>query len=161
MKIDINANSLRKLVRLLRNLADELERICKLDKGPDMATDKVVRKLKLVSGEDSSVQAIVSYYKEIHPTRGRAINSKHKDWKLIKSRLSQGYTESELKTAILENSKRQWWVEHNLHGIQNIMGKDQHLDSFIQENKRGTKNGETGYSPGSAEFSGDFKGFGD
>ena len=153
MQIKINANSLKKLVKLLRNLADELE-------GMYLEKKKAPSKLRVVSQHDASIELIVEYYREIHPSRGRSVSPGHTDWKLINRRLDQGYSPEELKTAILENSKRQWWVNHNRHGIQDIMGKDGNLDSFIQKQKRGT-DAKSGYSSGSDKFSGNTKGFGD
>ena len=154
MQININANSLKKLVRLLRNLSDELEGLY-LEKKKEQTS-----KLRVVSQHDASIELIVDYYRATHPSRGRSIAPGHTDWKLIKRRLEQGYSPEELKTAILENSTRKWWVEHNRHGIQDIMGKDGNLDSFIQKQKRG-KDAKTGYSFGSDNFGGDTKGFGD
>jgi len=153
MQININANSLKKLVRLLRQLGDELE-------GLYLEQKKEPSKLRVVSQHDASIDLIIDYYKAIHPSRGRSISPGHVDWKLIKKRLDQGYSAEELKTAILENSKRQWWVDHNRHGIQDIMGKDGNLDSFIQKQARG-KNATSGYSFGSEEFGQGTKGFGD
>ena len=153
MKIDINANSLKKLVRLLRNLSDELE-------GLYVHNKKEPTKLRVVTQHDESVIAIVDYYREIHPSRGRALKLGHPDWKLINRRLEQGYSVQDLKAAILENSKRKWWVEHNRHGIKDIMEKDGNLDNFIKEQKRGT-DASSGYSFGSEKFGEDTKGFGD
>ena len=157
MQIDINANSLKKLVRLLRIVADELDAMCQSQKPV-----KTEKKVTLVTEGDCRVDEIVSYYKTIHPRRARSVNPSHKDWKLIRKRLDDGYKPDELKTAILENSKRKWWVEQGRHGIFDIMGKDANLDSFIQPQAKGSIHGEHGYTAGSNEFSSsNVKGFGD
>ena len=153
MQININANSLKKLVRLLRELGDELEGLYNQQK-------KEPAKLRVVSQHDASINSIVEYYREVHPSRGRSIESGHTDWKLINRRLEQGYSSQELKAAILENSKRQWWVDHNRHGIQDIMSKDGNLDSFIQKQRK-KKDAASGYSFGSEEFGNSTDGFGD
>ena len=153
MQININANSLKKLVRVLRTLADELE-------GLYLERKKETSKLRVVSQHDASIELIVEYYRSIHPNRGRSISPSHSDWKLIKKRLDQDYSVEELKAAILENSKRKWWVDHNRHGIQDIMGKDGNLDSFIEKQKRGA-DAKSGYSFGSEEFAGSTQDFGE
>ena len=162
MKIDINANSLRKLVRLLRNLAQELETVCDLER--EKKDEKKKPSLKLMVSNmttEDDVIKVIGYYKLIHPKRGRSLGPKHKDWRLVRQRLTQGYKVEELKTAILENSRMAWWVERNLHGIQNIMAKDSNLDSFIQNKSKGAKNGENGYNSGSTEFGSSYEGFGE
>lgn len=164
MKIDINANSLRKLVRLLRNLADELEKVCDFEKSKKEVKKEQSTILKLVESkksDNSDTCEVLRYYKEIHSERGRAIGPKHAHYRLIKQRLAQGYTVEELKTAILENSREEFWVKRGLHGIDHIMKKDSNLDGFIQKKSKGGKNGESGYSSGSTEFNSDYKGFGD
>ena len=122
MKIDINANSLRRLVRLLRNLADELEEICDVNKAKKSKT--FTERMTVVPDDESDVKEIVAYYLKIHPTRTRYANnlkSKHSDYKLIKKRLKQGYKVEELKAAILSNSREEFWVRQGLHGIDHIM----------------------------------------
>tara|TARA_R100001082_G_scaffold22748_1_gene11039 strand:+ start:108 stop:593 length:486 start_codon:yes stop_codon:yes gene_type:complete len=160
MKIDINANSLRRLVRLLRHLADELEEICDVNKAKKNKT--FTERLTVVPDEESDAKEVVAYYLKIHPTRTRYANnlkSKHSDYKLIKKRLKQGYKVEELKAAILSNSREEFWVRQGLHGIDHIMKKDSNLEKFI-ENSKGKKNAASGYSPGSQDFSGDSKDFG-
>jgi len=164
MKIDINANSLRKLVRLLRNLADELEKVCDLEKTKKEEKKENSAFLQLVESKkpsNSDTCEVLKYYKEIHSDRGRAIGPKHAHYRLIKQRLGQGYKVEELKTAILENSKDEFWVKRGLHGLDHIMKKDSNLDGFIQKKPKEGKNGTGGYSSGSTEFDSDYNGFGD
>jgi len=161
MKIDINANSLRKLVRLLRNLAQELETVCDLEKEKKAPKRPSLKLMVSNMPSDEQVLEIINYYRSIHPNRGRSISPKHKDWKLVRSRLTQGYKVEELKNAILTNSKDEFWVKRGLHGIDHIMKKDSNLDSFIQRKTKGVSNGESGYSAGSEEFGNDYKGFGE
>jgi hypothetical protein len=156
MKIDINANSLKKLVRLLRIVADELDAMCQENRAV-----KETKTVALVTKDDAAVDDIVTYYKNIHPRRARSVGPSHKDWKLIQKRLNDGYKPDELKAAILENSRRPWWVEQGRHGIFDIMGKDANLDSFIQQRSKGGARGEYGYTAGSKEFNSTIKGFGD
>ena len=160
MKIDINANSLRKLVRLMRTLADELEGLCDVNtenNKPKTFTEQ----LMVAPDPDADIKKVVAYYLKIHPTRTRYANnlkSKHSDFKLIKKRLSQGYKVSELKAAILSNSTEDFWVKQGLHGIDHIMKKDSNLEKFIQSKEK--KDASTGYSPGSSSFKQDTEGFG-
>ena len=155
MKISINANSLKKLVRLLRNLADELEALY-ADNKPSTKT------LRVVSQHDASIQEIVKYYQSVHPSRGRSVKPEHKDWKLIRKRLEDGYSVAELKTAILQNSRTDWWVKNNRHGIEDIMKKDGNLESFINsKNNAGGNNAKRGYTSGSNQFGKGYDGFGD
>lgn len=156
MKIDINANSLKKLVRIMRQVADELDEVCNSKREVKQSNP-----VTLLTEHDERVQEIVTYYKDIHPRRARSISPTHKDWRLVKKRLEEGYKPDELKAAILENSRRKWWVTEGRHGIFDIMGKDANLDSFIQQQTKGGTNGEHGYTAGSKEFSNDVKGFGD
>ena len=162
VKIDINANSLKRLVRILRNLAEELEGLYTEEKGIPMAS--APGSLRIVPEMEAEVTEIISHYRDTHPTRGRSLSPKHKDWKLVLARLKQGYKVDELKTAISENAARQWWVDHNRHGLNDIMGKDGNLDSFIKEQKKtnaGGNDAKRGYTSGSEEFNGELGGFGD
>ena len=111
-----------------------------------------MHKLKVVPEDTTSVQEIVEYYKSIHPSRGRSLNSKHKDWALVRRRIKDGYSVEELKAAILNNSTMSWWKQHNRHGIEDIMKKDSNLDKFVQSSKE-SGNAKVGYTPGSSSFS--------
>ena len=161
MKIDVNANSLRRLIRLMRTLADELENVC--DKNKEAKSKGFISALMAVPDDESDIIEIIEHYKKIHPGRKRYVlnlNSKHNDWKLIKKRLKQGYKVQELKSAISNNSIDDFWVKQGLHGIDHVMKKDSNLEKFINNPKRKT-DATSGHSSGSQDFSGDTKGFGD
>ena len=157
MQININANSLKKLVRLMRLLANELESLY-AQKKSESPTPMVV-----ISKNDSNTHLVVDYYKITHPNRGKGLNNKHKDWRLIRKRLDQGYSVKDLKRAIDGNFNMKFWKEKRLHGIQHIFGKDGNLETFISfgKNKDYEKDGKTGYNSGSTEWGSDFDGFGD
>ena len=154
MKIDINLHTMKKLVRLLRELADSLEAVYTKDKKP-----KEKANLSVVSDEDTRVEEIVSHYKQTHRTRGKYLRPQHKDWKLIKKRLKE-YTVEQLKIAIDSNAKDDWWVMHNRHGITDILGKEANLEKFVNDDGKGGKNAKGGYSSGSESFGGNDETFG-
>ena len=137
--------------------SDELESVYQDKKA-------TAKPLRVVTQHDASIEDIVKYYQTIHPNRGRSIKPTHKDWKLIRKRLEEGYSANELKTAILQNSKIEWWVKHNRHGIEDIMKKDGNLESFIgskSSNNLGGNDAKRGYTSGSNEFGESYDGFGD
>ncbi len=158
MKIELHENSLRKLIRLLRHVADEVEAACDAEKAKNPSKQN---NLRIVSEHDESVEELVKHYRKIHPNREKGIHSKHKSWKLLVKRLEQGYILKDLKKAVTENSKREWWVKHNRHSIWDIFGKNGNLDSFIQETKKEDNDAKRGYTFGSKSFTKGLKGFGD
>ena len=165
MRITINAGSLKKLVRVLRDLASQLENLYISEEDPDVkAPARLLRVVKeTIKKPIPDVQEVVDYYRSIHPKRERALGPKHKSWALIKRRIAEGYGVDELKTAILNNSKDDFWIKNNLHGIKNIMGNDSNLDKFIENEKKAKHhNAKIGYTSGSSEFGKtDIKDFGD
>lgn len=154
MKIDINLHTMKKLVRLLRELADSLEAVYTKDAKP-----KEKANLSVVSKEDERVEEIVSHYRQIHKTRGKYLRPQHKDWKLIKKRLKE-YTVQQLKTAIDSNAKDEWWATHNRHGITDILGKEANLEKFVNDDGKGGSSAKSGYSAGSESFSEEHDSFG-
>tara|TARA_R110002020_G_scaffold386683_2_gene597473 strand:+ start:3115 stop:3564 length:450 start_codon:yes stop_codon:yes gene_type:complete len=149
MKIDVNAKAIRRLAGYLRKAADDLE---------SLIDTPVPGKPKEKSKHFEDIKLIVSYYQETHPGRGRAIKQDHPDWKLIEKRLKDGYKLDELKSAISENARSDWWVKNGRHSIKDVFGKDGNLDNFI----KGESGARYGYSAGSSSFRGDTsKGFGD
>ena len=168
MKIDINANSLKKLVRVLRELSDQLENLYTDKKHIGSASNSsvisIVKDKPLIKATsvkktiEENTHAVAEYYKKLHPLRERALGPKHKSWAIIKKRLSDGYSADELKTAILNNSKDEFFKKNRLHGIKNIMGSDSNLDRFIQKE---IPNAKCGYSSGSKQFNEGLEEFGD
>tara|TARA_R100000687_G_C6414207_1_gene147841 strand:+ start:302 stop:751 length:450 start_codon:yes stop_codon:yes gene_type:complete len=149
MKIDVNAKAIRRLAAYLRKTADEIESLI----------DPPAKKPKAKSKHLEDVKSIVSHYQETHPGRGRALNPDHPDWKLIEKRLVDGYKPDELKRAIIENARSDWWVKNGRHSVKDIFGKDGNLDNFI---KGESSNARYGYTSGSNDFCGDSRaGFGD
>ena len=63
MKIDVNANSLRRLIRLMRTLADELENVC--DKNKATKSKGFVSALMAVPDDESDILEIIEHYKKI------------------------------------------------------------------------------------------------
>tara|TARA_R110001592_G_scaffold59206_1_gene179688 strand:- start:4886 stop:5380 length:495 start_codon:yes stop_codon:yes gene_type:complete len=164
MQINVNGNSLKKLVRLLRSLADELEKLCDENslKSKSSNLELVKKDNPKTSKLKESANLIVEHYAKIHPHREKGIGPKHKSYKLVMKRLTEGYSYDDLIKAIDNNSKKDWWVLHNRHSINDIFGKNGNLDSFIAftENKK-DKDAKRGYSSGSKQFSKSLKGFGD
>lgn len=158
MIIDINGNSVKKMVRMMRDLADELDKAVHLEQRTSKSKPKNVITIR----ESQDIQEVVDYYRSIHPTRGAKIASGHKEWKLICQRLRGDYSVGDLKKAILSNSKDPWWTERALNSVTDIMHKENNLQSFIHRHnnpKRGN-DAKHGYTAGSTEFEGT-EGFGD
>jgi len=148
MKVDINPRAIKRLAAYLRKTADELDTLVR---EPAVKPKKKSKYLE-------EARAIVSCYQEAHPGRGRALSPEHPDWRLIEKRLDNGYKLDELKRAIVENARSDWWVKHGRHSVKDIFGKDGNLDNFI---KGESSNARYGYSAGSDDFRGDNTGFGD
>jgi len=163
MKVDINRNSLKKLIRQLRGLADEFQIAIEVEPPSKKKPSNVIAMTPFLAEAEAQTREVADYYKSIQPVRGKKLLAKSVEWNLISKRLKGGYSVSELKTAILANSKDPWWIEKSLHSITDIMKKENNLQRFIHASTdpKGGNDAKRGYNSGSKEFTDNTKGFGD
>jgi len=163
MKVDINRNSLKKLIRQLRGLADEFQLAIEAEPPAKKTPSNVITMTPFLAEAEAKTKEVADYYKFIQPVRGKKLLAKSVEWNLISKRLKGGYSVAELMTAILANSKDPWWIEKSLHSITDIMKKENNLQRFIHANKnpKGSNDAKSGYTAGSKEFTDNTEGFGD
>jgi|15BtaG_2_1085339.scaffolds.fasta_scaffold11371_1 hypothetical protein len=160
MLIEIHKNRLKKLAKQLRSLSDEFLKAIEEEEKINPPKTKVPNLIQL--HRDGEIKEVLAHYKEVHP-KTREVKRNSASWKLVDKKLTDGYTVKELTLAIDNNCNPElsdWWCERGLHSISNVFGKDHNLDKFIHAKKRGN-NGNSGYSPGSEDFTGDAEGFGE
>jgi|3_EtaG_2_1085321.scaffolds.fasta_scaffold77006_2 hypothetical protein len=161
---EIDGRKLGKIIRLLKELTDDLEAIS----GEKPKKPKVVKQVDAALLD--KVQNVVNFYRQIHPNRGKTIKPGDRLWKIIEARINQGYTAEQCRMAIVGNNHDDWYKKRGRHSIQNIFSNDSHFERFIELPKQLTRNAESekkekassyGYNGGSEEFSDGHVDFGD
>ena len=107
-----------------------------------------------------AAKEVLKYYRSIHPKKARAVKPGHKLFKLIESRLGEGYSIKELKLAVDNNLKCDWHSGiPNGHGLAYVFRNQEKVDQFLEmkdKQKKGKQHGSHGgsedFSGGSAEF---------
>ena len=162
--LEIDGRKLNKIIRLLKELTSDLEAIS----GEKPKKPKAVTKVNVELIE--KVQDIVDFYREIHPSRGKTISQGDRLWKIIESRVSQGYSAQQCRMAIVGNKHDSWYSERGRHSIQNIFSNDSHFERFIElpnqlqrnmAREEKEKSRSHGYNGGSEEFSNGHVDFGE
>jgi len=161
---EIDGRKLGKIIRLLKELTEDLEVIG----GEKPKKPKPVQQVD--EGLTEKVQDVVDFYREIHPNRGKTIAPGDRLWKIIESRIDQGYTSEQCRMAIVGNKHDDWYSQRQRHSIQNIFSKNEHFERFIELPKQLQMNTvreekekarSHGYNGGSEEFSDGHVDFGD
>jgi len=116
-----------------------------------------VPKVSAASPADASpgspVSKIVSYYRSVHPTRGKMLKPGSRDWKRIKSRLEEGFTIEELKKAVDGNKVCPWHTSHPAgYSAEYIFRNGTKVEGFIELANNGVKEQQVGHHKGSKEF---------
>ena len=156
-KVEINLHTLRRVIRMLDDLSTELKAI---DAGQKPKKPKPVEPPK----HAASIQEVLRYYRQLHPTKARNAKPGNRAWEVIKKRLSNGHSVRECKLAILGNAQDPWWREKGLHGLTHIFEKDDNFDRFVSPasvNPKKKEKLDQGYTGGSSEFSGGPTDFGE
>ena len=105
----------------------------------------------------SPVAEIVSYYRTVHPTRGKMIVPGHADWKKIRAKIKEGYSVDDLKKAIDGNKLCPWHQKVPAgHSIEFIFRNASKIEGFIERaddpKRYNPKEEQVGHHRGSEEF---------
>ncbi|MAH47517.1 hypothetical protein CMI37_16980 [Candidatus Pacearchaeota archaeon] len=86
-----------------------------------------------LGGKYTPVEEVVSYYRTVHPTRGKMIVPGHSDWKKVRKRLKEGYSVDDLKKAIDGNKLCPWHQKVPAgHSIEFIFRNTSKIEGFIE-----------------------------
>jgi hypothetical protein len=87
--------------------------------------------------ELDNVLSVINHYKKYHPKSLPKPSGKNKEWKLIKKRLEEGYSQRDLELAIDGCHKSAWHCGENERGrkyqsLELIMRDSSHVSDFIE-----------------------------
>lgn len=168
MTVELSDKNIKKLTRKMRELAQLMQDLGIIEVpryGPVVPKLKIVKaNAQLKKEDEAKAQEVLDHYKAVHPSRGKGVKPGHRMFKLIEARLDDGYSVSDLKTAIDGNKIEKWHAARAAgHGLDFIFRNSSKVEQFIEETKKpseGESNGKVGYNSGSNNFNGDTSGFG-
>jgi len=107
------------------------------------------------TGVNSLVLEVVSYYRSIHPRRGKNIKQGSLDWKRIQTKIENGYSIEDLKKAIDGNKICKW--HQNVpagHSIEFIFRNATKIEGFVERANAPEQYASTeiGHHKGSEDF---------
>lgn len=131
---------------LLRSLVNVL-----VEKGViDLDAKKKEKTAMSSASLNTKTKEVLSYYKKIHPAKGRAVKPGHKDFELICSRLKEGFSVAELCKAIDGNLEDPWHQEaRGGHSLPYIFRNSAKVEGFLEKKKQ--SNETVGHHKGSEE----------